>query len=152
MDSSFPSQQFSIPEYRIFRKDRNGHGGRLLFYFNQDLNCKVHVNYRIRQDFDILALELKLSKTNWQIIGTYKPPSLSGITFTSEIKNILTFYRPTHDNILLMGDFNMTLDNPNFYELIEDHELSALISEPTCFKSINPTCIDNFLTSKKLVL
>ena len=31
-----------------------------------------------------------------------------------------------------MGDFNMTLDNPNF-----------------CFKSINPTCIDNFLTSKK---
>ena len=43
----------------------------------------------------------------------------------------------------------MTLGNPNFNELIEDHELSALISEPTCFKSINPTCIDNFLTSKK---
>ena len=48
-----------------------------------------------------------------------------------------------------MGDFNKTLDNPNFNELIEDHELSALISEPACFKSINPTCIDNFLTSKK---
>ena len=30
-----------------------------------------------------------------------------------------------------------TLDNPNFNELIENHELSALISEPTCFKSIN---------------
>ena len=43
----------------------------------------------------------------------------------------------------------MTLGNPNFNELIEDHELSALISEPTCFKSINTTCIDNFLTSKK---
>ena len=26
-----PSQQLSIPEYRIFRKDRNAHGGRLLF-------------------------------------------------------------------------------------------------------------------------
>ena len=43
----------------------------------------------------------------------------------------------------------MTLDNPNFNELIEGHELSALISEPTCLKSINPTCIDNFLASKK---
>ena len=43
----------------------------------------------------------------------------------------------------------MTLDNPNFNELIEDHELSALISEPTCFKNINPTCIESFLTSKK---
>ena len=48
-----------------------------------------------------------------------------------------------------MGDLNMTLDNPNFNELIEDHELSALISEPTCFKNINPTCIESFLTSKK---
>ena len=51
--------------------------------------------------------------------------------------------------MLLMGDFNMTLESPNFNELIEDHELFALISEPTCFKSINPTFIDNFLTSKK---
>ena len=103
----------------------------------------------MRQDFEILALELKVLKTNWLVIGTYKPPSLSDITFIPEIKNILTFYWSTHDNILLMGNFNMTLDNPNFNELIEDHKLSSLISEPTSFKSINPTCIDNFPTSKK---
>ena len=49
-----------------------------------------------------------------------------------------------------MGDLNMTLDNPNFNELIEDYELSVLITEPTCFKSIiNLTYKDNFLTSKK---
>ena len=83
---------------------------------------------------------------NFQIA---KVQPLSDITFTSEIKNILTFYWSTHDNILLMGDLNMTLDNPNFNELIEDHELSALISEPTCFKNINPTCTESFLTSKK---
>ena len=97
----------------------------------------------------ILALELELSKTNQLIIGTYKPPSLSDITFTSEIKNILAFYCLTHDSILPMRDFNMTIDNSNFNELIDEHELSALISEPTCFKSINPTYIDNFLTSTK---
>ena len=75
----------------------------------------------MRQDFEVLDLELKLLKMNWLIVGTYKPPSLSDLTFTSEVKNILTFYRSTHNNILLMGDFNMTLDNPNFNELIEDH-------------------------------
>ena len=149
IDSSFPSQQFSILEYRIFRKDRNAFGRGLLFYINQDLNCKVLTNYPMRQDFEILALELKLSKTNRLIISTYKPPSLSDVTFTSEIKNILTFYRSTHDNILLMVDFNMTLDNLNFNELVEDHQLSAPISESTCFKSINPTYIGNFLTIKK---
>ena len=124
-------------------------GEDYFFYVNQDLNSKVLTNYTMRQDFKILALELKLSKTNWLIFGTYKSPSLSDITFTSKIKNILRFYWSTHDNILVMDDFSMTLDNPNVNELIEDHELSALISEPTCFKSINPTCIDNFPTGKK---
>ena len=105
--------------------------------------------YPTRQNLEILVLELKLSKTNWLVIGTYKPPSLSDIAFTSEISNILTFYRSKHDNILLMGDFNMTLNNPKLSELIADHELGTLISEPTCFKSISPTRIDNFLTNRK---
>ena len=79
-------------------------------------------SYPMRQDFEVLDLELKLLKMNWLIFGTYKPPSLSDLTFTSEVKNILTFYRSTHNNILLMGDFNMTFDNPDFYELIENHD------------------------------
>ena len=32
--SSFLNQLFCIPEYRIFRKDRNARGGGLLFYVN----------------------------------------------------------------------------------------------------------------------
>ena len=43
----------------------------------------------------------------------------------------------------------MTPNNQKLSELIADHEVCTLISEPTCFKSINPTCIDNFLTNKK---
>ena len=92
---------------------------------------------------------MKLSQTNRLVIGTYKPPSLSDIPFTSETSNTPTFYLSTHDNILLMGDFNITPNNPKSSELIADHELCTLISEPKCFKSINPNCIDNFLTNKK---
>ena len=44
----------------------------------------------MRQDFEILALKLKISKTNRLIISTYKPPSLN-VTFSSEIKNIVKF-------------------------------------------------------------
>ena len=149
IDSSFPNQQFCIREYRIFGKDRNARGGGLLFYVNQDLNCKVLNTYPTRQSLEILVLELRLSKTNWLVIGTYKPPSLSDIAFTFEISNILTFYRSTHDNIIRRGDFNMTANNPKLSGLIADHELCKLISEPTCFKSTNPNCIANFLTNKK---
>ena len=45
-----------------------------------------------------------------------KVQPLNDITFTSEIENILTFCWSTHDNILLMGHLDMTLDNPNFNE------------------------------------
>ena len=41
VDFSFPNQQFSIPECQTFRKDRNAHGGGLLYCVNQDLNCKL---------------------------------------------------------------------------------------------------------------
>ena len=108
------------------------------------------INKFSTQDLEILVLKQKLSKTNWLVIGTYKPPSLGDIAFTSQIINTLTFYRSIHDNILLMGDFNMTPNNPKLRDLIADHKICTLISEPTtCFKSVNPTCIDNFLTSKK---
>ena len=61
IDSSFPNQQFFIPEYRIFRKDHIARGGGLRFYVNQDLNCKVLNKYPTHQDLEILVLELKLS-------------------------------------------------------------------------------------------
>ena len=88
--------------------------------------------YPMRLDLEILVLGLKLSKTSWLVIGTYKPPSLRDITCTSEISNTLTLYWSTHDNILLMGAFNMARNNPKLAELIElidDHELCTLTSE-----------------------
>ena len=60
--------------------------------------------YPTHQALEILVGELKLSKTNGLVVGTYKPPSLSDIAFTSEMRNILAFYRSTHDNILFIGD------------------------------------------------
>ena len=119
IDSSFPNQQFRIREYRIFRKSRDARDGGLLFYVNQNLNCKVLNKYPMGQGPEILVLKLKLTKTNWLLIVSYKTPSLSDITFTFEVSNILTFYRSTHDNILLMG------------ELVDGHEPCTLISEPT---------------------
>ena len=77
--------------------------------------------YPMRQDLDILLLEFKLSKTNWLVTGTYKPPLLSDSQITSESRNILTFYHSKHGNILRMGHFNMTPSNRKLSELIDDH-------------------------------
>ena len=39
-DSSFPSQQFDIDNYKIFRRDRNCFGGGLMFYVNENIPCR----------------------------------------------------------------------------------------------------------------
>ena len=53
------------------------------------------------------------TKTYWPVIAAYKSQSVNDITFTSEIRNVLTF-----DEILLIEDFNLTPNNSKLYELI----------------------------------
>ena len=50
------------------------------------------------RDFRILILELKLFKSNWPVIGTYKPSSLNNIIFITEIRKILK-HKSIYDNI-----------------------------------------------------
>ena len=46
-----------------------------------------------------------------------------------------------------MGELNMITKTPSLNELIEDHKTCSLISKPTYFKGIDPTCIDKFLSN-----
>ena len=45
----------------------------------------------------------------------------------------------------MLGDFT---ENPNLNNFICSFDLESLINSPTCYKSINPTCIDLILTKK----
>ena len=62
---------------------------------------------------EILPLELRLLNSKWLILGTYKPPSQNEPAYVSEIQKLLTYYRSSYDNILLLGDFNMSFSNKN---------------------------------------
>ena len=47
-----------------------------------------------------------------------------------------------------MVDFNLTIKNKQ-EELLSLFNIKSLISSPTCFQSINPTCIDLILTNQE---
>ena len=97
---------------------------------------------------EILPLELRLLNSKWLKLGTYKPPSQNEQTYVSEIQKLLTYYRSSYDNVLLLGDYNMSFSNKNMMDLCNIFELNHLIEDPTCFKSSNPSCIDNFYTNR----
>ena len=65
----------------------------------------------------------------------------------TEIQKLLTYYRSSYD-ILLLEDFNMLFFNKNVKDLCDIFKLNHLIKGPACFKSSNPSCIDNFYTNK----
>ena len=151
IDDSFSNAQFKIQGYKSFRKDRDAVGGRLLFYVNEKLNCRSLEISLANVFIEILLLEHRLLNSKWLILGTYKPPSQNEPTYVSEIQKLLTYCRSSYDNILLVGDFNMSFSNKNMKDLCDMFELNHLIKDPTCFKSSNPSCIDNFYTNKKTI-
>ena len=54
LDSSFPDDQFSVPGYRIVRKDRDKNGGVLLLYINENIPFKVIQNSSLPPTLEVL--------------------------------------------------------------------------------------------------
>ena len=83
------------------------------------------------------------------MLGIYKPAKQDNSEF-SEIMNILLDdYTETYENIITLGDFNLTAENPQLNSFMQLHDMSHLINKPTCFKSYDPSCIGNILTNGK---
>ena len=79
----------------------------------------------------------------------YKPPSQSDREFTNKLSSIIDYYSPKHENLILIGDFNLSIENQHLDALIQAYDLNNLINKPTCFQSHTPTCIDLILTNEK---
>ena len=54
-----------------------------------------------------------------------------------------------YDKTMSTGDFNLPIDNKSLKIFLSTLDLERLIKEPTCFQSLNPTCINLVLTNKK---
>ena len=73
----------------------------------------------------------------------------------SEIKKHLTALRHSldlhswkYDKILILGDFNVGIEEANMQSFCESYNLKSLIKQPTCYKNPDkPTCIDLILTN-----
>ena len=71
--------------------------------------------------------------------------------FLERLSNQLNDLHTSYDNILLLGDFNMTPEDLKLQDFCDTHDLENLIKKPTCFKRKDPTCVDFILTKQKLL-
>ena len=57
LDESFPKQQFKINGYKMFQKDTDMFGRRLVFYVNERIPIKVLFLESIPMDIELILLE-----------------------------------------------------------------------------------------------
>ena len=86
------------------------------------------------------------------MLGTYKRPSHNEPTYVSEIQKLLTYYGSPYDNILFLGDFNMSFSNKNMKDPCDMFELNHLIEDSTVFTIIKIQCFFIYLLSRQVFL
>ena len=149
IDESFPNQQFKINGYKAIRTDRDGFGGGLIFYINEQIPSKVLTFESIPRDIKIILLDFTAKNWKWLCIGLHKLPSQNEKYFLDHLSNTLGQLSCQYDKAILIGDFNLTVENNNLENFMNIFDVECLIKKPTCFQSLNPCCIDLILTNKK---
>ena len=150
LDESYPEGTFFIEGYKEpIRLDRNKNGGGLLFFIHDDLECKEIKSHKLPKKTEGIFMKLTIRNTKWLIMGGYNPKKENIKNFLHHIGKELDKFLPNYENLLLLGDFNSEMCEEPMKNFSETYNLTNLITDPTCFKSINnPSCIDVMLTNR----
>ena len=60
----------------------------------------------------------------------------------------MAYYLRTYENILTIGDFNLSVDNSYLEDFKQEYDLGSLIKKPPCYQSSTPSCIDLILSDR----
>ena len=111
LDCTFPLNQFHIAGFKQFRRDRNRFGGGLMLYINENIPCRPLNEHPKFPDLELIVFELHQSKHKSLFLGIYKPLCQNEIHFLHRINSILDHYLTTYENFILIGDFNLCVEN-----------------------------------------
>ena len=121
------------------RPTRRG-GVALLYKQNMKIN-KIEAKHLCTMEYAIWHVSLKNKSLN--ILGLYHPPPkqhLTNATFLDELTELLTTRLPNLENPIILGDFNMHIEDKNnynskiFVNTMEDLGLKQHITAPTHYK------------------
>ena len=103
VDKTFPNQQFKISGCKMFRRDRNKHGGGIMFYINENIPCKT-VNFKgLSEDCEVTLIELSIKSRKWFSFGLYKLPSQNEKYFLDNLSLAVTKMSCEYKNVMLNG-------------------------------------------------
>nr|CAI5817392.1 unnamed protein product [Callosobruchus analis] len=137
-----PKELVDIDGYRFYRAHRGSRGGTVGVYVRNNIDAsKYQFTSQKNGALEALWLNVKVQNETIKIGFVYRPPIYTNL---SESLNMLEFFleiRPTCDEIVVLGDFNINLlDQGRASELLlhtlDTYELKQIVNDPTRKKSL----------------
>ena len=158
IDESFPTSKFLINEYneptRSNRSAHGGGGGGVIEYVRRGIIRNRLKDFELKY-FESICSEISVRNTKWFLLSVYRSPNSSNITdFFFVLNQILNRAVSKYDNMIIMGDFNIDIDDQKItgFEELKTHmvmfDLTNLIKTKTCITWGHESLLDIILTNK----
>ena len=148
LDNNFPNGQFLIKGYSApYRLDRDAESGGIMLFIREDTPSKLlAVEDSLTEGF---YNEINLPRKKWLLSCSYNPKKSNIRAHVECLRKTLALYLLKHELFLVLGDFEVCVEDSSLSEFCDTHDLKSLIREPTCYKNPeNSSCIDLILTNR----
>ena len=129
--------EISIPNYHVTRCDRNRNGGGLAFYVKDSFFSQVILSCPLNLEFVLLSVQNLTFSYKTHVSLFYCPPSSPFDIFDRLQSCLLDSNVSTFSNFVLVGDFNVNVNNsshsllPKLSRMLDRFSLTQAVSEPT---------------------
>ena len=147
IDDSFPLGNFLIGGFsKPYRLDRDSLDVGILLYVREDIPTNLfEVETKPIEGFYV---EIDLRNDKWLVNCSYNPHRNMIGNHLRALSEKLDIYAASYDNFIILGDFNIEVEEQQIKDFCDNYSLKSLIRQPTCKKNpSNPTCINLILTN-----
>ena len=146
------NKSVALNGYKCFRNDRVTRGGGIVIYVRETITANV-IKHSECSSIEYLFLELRCSSLRVLFSCIYNSHGSNDI---SCLLNQLSFFSPLYSNIVVTGDFNLDLLDPNKFRFISTSLSASALkivprTEPTRYPSnisdTAPSLLDYFVVS-----
>ena len=111
-------------------------------------NDVEHEEIYLVEHEEIYYVEINLQKKKWLLCCSYDPNKNTIKSHIEILHKGLALYSSKYENVIVLGNFNVGMDNSDMAVFCDTYDFKCLIKEPTYYKNPeNPSCIDLILTN-----
>lgn len=156
LDASVNSSEIFPPDFTVMRKDRTCHGGGVCIAISNKIVCSHCTD--LENDLEMVWLKFKSSSHDFVYLSSFYRPPDGDVNLTDKLREPLGAILDRHKNkppiIIIAGDFNYPninwklpshISNSSgqcLVNVLDDHHLQQLVTEPTRFGLHNSSVLD----------